>query len=212
MKVLPNQPLGVKLISKTLIDPIFVIDYPAYIDGSWFVPNSVYRILGNSTPIEDLLWAFLWVYFAIMFWEHFLDTSGAHKHFSKNLKYFLILGIVLLFGFFSAYFLKPEILNEPYFYLKFGLVLFALPIAGTLFRFHKLIPKVLAIGIYFFFVSFLAELVGLKGSHWYFNGENFIATFNLLGHKLPLEEIVFWWSLGVPGIICWYELFGDDRK
>src|SRR3989344_735451 len=101
----------------------FVIDYPAYIDGSWFVPNSVYRILGNSTPIEDLLWAFLWVYFAIMFWEHFLDTSGAHKHFSKNLKYFLILGIVLLFGFFSAYFLKPEILNEPYFYLKFGLVL-----------------------------------------------------------------------------------------
>ncbi|OGN21269.1 MAG: hypothetical protein A2916_00520 [Candidatus Yanofskybacteria bacterium RIFCSPLOWO2_01_FULL_41_67] len=189
-----------------------IIDYPAYVDKSWFVPNSAFRFLDNSTPIEDIIWAFLWVFFAITFWEYFLDKSGNHRHFSRNLRYLIVLGALMLSAFFSAYFLKPEILNIPYFYLKFGLILFAVPIALVLLRFHKLIPKVFSIGLYFFFISFLTEVVGLQNKHWLFDGPHFIATFNFFGHLIPLEEIVFWWGLGVPGIICWYEFFGDDHK
>jgi hypothetical protein len=207
------------LIKKTLIfsliffaPMVFIIDYPAYLDAAWYVPNSLFRFLQNGIPIEDVIWAFLWVYFAVIFWEYFLDAGKIRDHFSKHMRYLLILLSVLLVAFFFAYFVTPKVLYEPYFYLKMGIIFVVFPLCAILIRFPQLIRKVLIIGAYFFMVSFLAEYVGLRGYHWYFPGEHFLGTLTLAGQKLPYDEIIFWWALGVPGIICWYEFFADDRK
>ena len=207
------------LIKKTLIfsiifsiPVIIVFDYPAYVDSSWFVPNSAFRFLRNGIPIEDAVWTFLLVYFAVIFWEYFIDLSKIKDRFSSNMKYLLAFLSFLLISFFTFYFFKPEVLNVPYFYIKMSGVLIIVPIGAVLLRFPKLIRKVLIIGVYFFMLFFLLEYVGLKHNQWYFAGEHYLGTFNFFGNTLPYDEIIFLWALGVPGIICWYEFFADDRK
>jgi len=207
------------LISKTLIFTLIfatvmliVLDYPVYIDRSWFVPNSAFRFLDNAIPIEDAVWCYLWVYFAIIFWEYFLDFGKAKDRISSNMRYLIIFLSSLLTSFFLLYFIKKDVLYMPYFYLKFGAVLIVLPMAGVLLRFPRLIKKVLIIGLYFFMVSFLHEYVGLRHNHWYFDGTHYLGTTMFQGHLLPYDEIIFWWALGVPSLICWYELFVDNKK
>lgn len=207
-----------KLIKKTLIfaaaltgPMVFILDYPAYLDKSWFVPNSLFRFLNNGIPIEDVVWAFLWVYFAVIFWEYFLDTGKIRDKFSKNLPYLLILLVALITAFFLAYFLKHDLLYEPYFYLKLGFVFIVIPLVGVLTGFPRLIRKISLIAVYFFMVSFLAEAVGLLQNHWYFGGEHYLGMMNFFGHALPFDEMIFWWTLGVPGVVAWYEFFADDK-
>ena len=191
---------------------IFIFDYPAYIDQVWFVPNSAFRFLGNSIPIEDVIWTYLWVYFAVIFWEYFLDSGKAKDRFSSNLRYLVIFLSSLLTGFFLLYFFKTDVLYIPYFYLKAGAALVILPVGAVLLKFPRLLRKVLIIGLYFFMVSFLHEYVGLRNYHWYFEGSHYLGTTTLAGHLIPYDEIIFWWALAVPGIICWYELFADNQR
>lgn len=218
----PSVYLSIKkpgLVKKTFIFTlifataiIFIFDYPAYIDQTWFVPNSVFRFLGNSISIEDVLWTYLWVYFAIIFWEYFLDFGKAKDRFSKNLRYLIIFLSLLLTGFFLLYFINNDVLYIPYFYLKAGVVLVILPLTIVLLKFPRLIRKVFIIGLYFFVVSLLHEYVGLRNNHWYFGGIHYLGTTIFAGQLIPYDEIIFWWALGVPGIICWYEFFADNQR
>lgn len=193
--------------------PFFLVfDYIAYVDLTWYVPNSLLRFLQNTTTIEEILWIFLWMYFAIMFWEYFLDRSKAKEKFSKFLKYFIILISVLVTGLFLAYVLKKEILVQPYFYLKLGLIFVLIPLVAFLMKFPRLLRKILLIGAYFSFVSLLFEYVGLRNGHWYFPGEHYLGVMNFFGNVLPYDELIFWIVLGVPSVIVWYEFFADDRR
>lgn len=176
------------------------------------MPNSAWRFMRGTIPVEDTIWTVLWVYFAIIFWEYFLDL-GLEKHkLDPRFRYMvgLLGGIGGIFAIF--YWLRPEYLVLPYFYLKMGMVFIVVPLILILFKFPKLIKRLVLIGIYFTAVSFLAEYVGLKNNQWLFAGQNYLLTTKLADQSLPWEEIVFWWVLGVPGLVCWYEYFVDDRK
>lgn len=193
--------------------PFFLVfDYLAYVDLTWYVPNSLLRFLRGTTTVEEMLWIFLWVYFAVMFWEYFLDKSNVKEKFSKNIKYFIILISVVVTGFFLIYFLKQELLQVSYFYLKLGLVFILFPLAAVLLKFPRLFRKVVLIGGYFLFVSLLFEYVGLRNGHWYFPGERYLGVINFFGNILPYDEIIFWCILGVPAVVVWYEFFADDRR
>lgn len=189
-----------------------VLDSPAYFDRTWFVPNSVFRFVGNSVPIEDVIWIFLWFYFAVIFWEYFLDTSRPNLKISSHVKYLILIVIGFTSVYFLFYFLKPELLYIKYYYLKLGVIFMLVPLLGVILKFPKLTRKIFIAAVYFFMVSFLAEFVGLREGHWNFPGEHFLGVMFLSGHRIPYEEIIFWWALGVPGLMCWYEFFIDDQK
>lgn len=195
-----------------VIPMTFVFDYLAFVDSTWFVPNSMFRFLGNSIPIEDVIWAVLWVYYGVMFWEYYLDTEKRGRLFPKSIRALLIFVSFLLVTFFGFYFFYRPGLYIPYFYLVLGISFGIVPMGYVLWRHSRLFPKLLAIGGYFLVVSMLTELVGLRQYHWYFGGQHYLGAITVWGHNLPYDEILFWWGIGVPAMICWYEFFADDRK
>lgn len=195
-----------------VVPMVFIFDYLAYVDQTWFVPNSAYRFLSNSIPIEDVVWAILWVYYGVMFWEYFLDTEKRKRLFPKSIKKLLVFVGSMLTIFFFLYFFYRNFLYAPYFYLGLGILFGITPLLYVLKRYPRLLPKLLILGVYFFAVSFLTEIVGLRQYHWYFGGKHYLGTLTLMGNVLPYDEILFWWAIGAPAMICWYEFFADDRK
>lgn len=191
---------------------LFVLDYAAYLDNVWYVPNSVFRFLSDGIPIEDGIWMILWVYFVVIVWEYFLDKGRNKNPFSKNTKYlFLVLGS-LLFLFFIFLNLAPQYLYQPYFFLKLGIFFEIIPLVFVLGKYPKLIPKIIMLAFYFLLTAFLVERSGLKFGHWYYPGEHYLGITKLIGKRLPFDEILFWWCLGASAVICWYEFFLDDKK
>ena len=202
----------VKFVALTAVPFWVIFDYLAYADWAWFVPNSLFRFLRGSLPIEDLIWSVVWMYAVIMWWEYFVDKGKDRPKFSKNIKYlmFILTALSIIFG--LLYFVAPNWLYFPYFYLKFGLVFVIFPMIVALWHSRKLIRKLVPLGIYFFMVSALSEWVALTHNHWFFGGAHYILKLNVWGTVLPLDEILFWWVLAAPSLICWYEMFADDWK
>lgn len=206
------------LIKKTLIFSaialigFIIVDYLTYLDLTRWVVNSQLRLMKNGLAIEDIPWAFLWVYYAVVFWEYFLDHDRVKVHLDHHFRYLMAIIACLLVLFFAAVWLKPEALTQNFLYLKLGIVLIVIPITAVLAKFPHLIRKILIIAAYFFMVNLLWEFTGLRQYHWAYTGKQFIDSFSWMGFKLPLEQVVFYWILGVPALICWYEFFADDRK
>lgn len=191
---------------------LLTIDYLAYLDNLWYVPNSFFRFLNNAIPVEDGIWMILWVYFVVVVWEYFLDKDRNKKLFNKNSKYlFLVLGGLLTI-FFVFFTFAPQYLDQRYFFLKLGIAFEAIPLILVLSKFPKLVPKVITLAAYFLLTAFLVEYSGLKFGHWYYPGAHYIGITKLVGLRLPLDEILFWWCLGASAVICWYEYFFDDKK
>jgi hypothetical protein len=190
---------------------VWGVDHMIFLDNAWDVPSKT-KIINNTVPIADLLWFVLWSYFGLVFWEYFLDHDKNKQKFSPRIKNLIVLLGVEVVIFSVLYALKSPWLAQPYFYLKGGIVLMVLPILAMLLKFPKLLRKVTIIAIYFFVLSAIIEHAGLVSGHWSFPGKNYLGTITYANQILPLEEIIFWWALGIPGIICWYEFFADDRR
>jgi hypothetical protein len=67
-------------------------------------------------------------------------------------------------------------------------------------------------GAYFFYLSFLYEILAIHYGWWGFHSENFIGWFSILGTKFPLEELVWWIMLFALAVLSCYEYFDDDEK
>lgn len=207
-----------KIIGKSVIFSLiamlgisWLFAYMIYKDNGWYV-GSAFRLMRGVISADEIIWGGLWAYFGVIFWEYFLDHDKNKVKFSPKIRYLIILMGIQLVVFFSLYFLDSPWLTQPFFYLKFGLVILIPMVILAIFKFPRLIRKLLAIGTYFFFISVLVEYVGLRQGHWLFLGKNYIGSIKLAGETLPFEEIFFWIILGVPGLICWYEIFADDRR
>lgn len=209
----PDQVKKVFLFSLILSVPLgVVIDYIATIDGSWFVPISVFpfRLFG-VVPIEDLIWGFFLIYSIVIFYEHFLDKGG-HKLIDKRMKYLIWPLVILLLVFFILLFIKPALLIIPYAYLWLGVTLFLIPTIAFLSFFPRLLSKYVITASYFFILAIIFELTGLQLNQWVFPGENFIGWVELFGHRFPFEEFFFWFVMAAVSILTYYEFFDDDRK
>ncbi len=148
-----------KFISRSLVFSLviglplmFVIDYIAHITRTWLIPFSIinFRFLGYVT-IEVLVWAVLYCYYIVMFYEYFLDRHVSIPKYGKNMRLLVLFVLLLLALFFSVFLISPAYLNIPYFYLVFGLVLVLLPILLVLLNFPRLFSKLLKATAYFFF-------------------------------------------------------------
>ncbi|PIN79686.1 hypothetical protein COV16_02945 [Candidatus Woesearchaeota archaeon CG10_big_fil_rev_8_21_14_0_10_34_8] len=189
-----------------------VIDYIATIDKAWTVIVSIfpYRLFG-VIPIEDFIFGFIFVYSIIIFYEHFLD-KGKHKLIDKRMKYFIMPLILMLIVFFFVLITTPEILVIKYAYLWLGIIFLLIPTVTFLSFFPRLLSKYAKTAVYFFIIAFLFELTALQLNQWTFEGVHFIGWFEVLGHRFPIEEPIFYFTLCTTAILSYFEFFDDDRK
>lgn len=201
------------IVAMLSIPFVVIIDYLGVLNKSWYIPTTVFgfRLL-DVIVIEQFVWGYLWAFSAIIFYEYFLDFGKRSDSISKNIKYLATFTLTLLAVFFLFLFIRPGLLHIEYFYLKGGVVLIFLPLITFLTFFPKFLAKYLKVGVYFFGLSLLFELVALHTHQWTFPGQSFIGFITLFGLRLPFEEVLVWFVLGVSGALSYYEFFVDDKK
>ncbi len=110
------------------------------------------------------------------------------------------------------YFFLPSLLNIPYFYLWFGIILLLVPVVAQFMTHSRMDMKILKTSAYFFYLTFIYEVTALQLGWWDFPGSKFIGWVTILGVKFPIEELAFWIFLFSMAIISYYEFFDDDEK
>ena len=182
------------------------------INGAYIISNSIFpfRIFGIST-IELYIYAFFWILFPILFYEHFLDRGKKKDTLSSWTKY-LFYGITVLASAVVVFlYANPDLLHIPYCYFIMALFFIFITLVAFLLYYPKLILKYVFVACYFFFFMFIFELAALHNHQWIFPGQ-FIGMVSILHYQFPFEEFFFWMIFGTPAILMYYELFADDRK
>lgn len=210
-----RTPGGIKrALIFTLIADIFsffVADYLAVSDLSWYVPTTIFpfRIYG-ILAIEDFIWGILTAYTVLIVYEHFVD-KGSHKLVGSHLK--TLVGILATIAglFFLGGALNGSFIKIPYVYLLGGLFGILMPTVVILAVYPKFIGSMIKVGTYFLIVNFLHELTALELHQWTFPGVHFLGWVEVIGHRFPLEEFVYFIFLTPVALLCYFEYFDDDR-
>jgi hypothetical protein len=163
----------------------------------------------NLVPLDVIVWLVLWVFYIIVFYEHFFKhkhTGGLSPRYFRSL---VVATIVLLISS-TLYFFYPAALNLPYTYFILGFIAFILSI---FFIFHEraLIKSFILTGFYFFVLYVIFEFTSLSLGHWAFPGK-YVATILFFNFTIPFEEFFFWIMLSSPILLSFYEFLVDDIK
>lgn len=192
----------------------FLFAYIANLGKAWKWPvtNHVLQnvLLLGVVPVTDVIWVALWVFYIVLFYEHFLEHDRRDvvgKLFSLAWMPGLAVFALIIFSSFFA----PALFAWPYAYFFLGLLTLP-PCVYLLCKKPMLLTKILVPSLFFVPLHLLIELVGLHLDHWRFTGE-YLATVHFLGGGMvPIEEFVTWILLGAFITICYYELYIDDMK
>jgi len=203
----------VALFSSFSIPLAIIADYLVVSDQLWFVPKTVFpfRILG-ITPLENIIFLFLMVFFVTMFYENFFDKKIKHSLIDKRMKFLVVTLLILSVLFFTLLYIRPELLLISYAYFWIGLVIILIPIVLFLYHFPSFLLSYIKTTAYFFGLFFVFELVGLKLNQWTFPGTNFIGWVEIFGFRFPLEEVIFWFGLLAAVILSYYYFFDEGLK
>jgi hypothetical protein len=120
---------------------------------------------------------------------------------------FALLSFFIFFAYFSPTFLKID-----YSYLALGTIFGIIPLSIFLFKFPNFSVRFSKATLYFLFLAFVIEYVGLKLNHWTFPGTHFIGMASFFGFLIPYEEIMIYFVLSTPAVLSYYEFFDDDRR
>ena len=162
-------------------------------------------------PVDIFIWAYLYIYFIVAFYEHFLDEDKYKGKMSKNIGYWLSFALFLVILFLVIYLVNKNLLVVSNFYFIIILFMFVMPIITICWMFPSLVKKIAIQGTYFFFLSIVYELVALNIGHWEFSRSHVVGWIELFGFGFAFEEFV-WLMLAVPAVICLYEIIADDKK
>ncbi len=192
-----------------------IVEYFGHASNTWSFPPSVFPVtIFGSVIVEVLVWAFFNVYYVILFYEYFLDHHVTRHLWEPRMKY-LLMGLLVAFVIFLFVILKLAVPPIPYFYFFFGIVVFAVPVTLQFSAYShrkKVLMKMLKTAAYFFYLSFLYEILALQYGWWGFHSDNFVGWISLLGTKFPIEELVWWIMLFALAVLSCYEFFDDDER
>lgn len=197
---------GVAMILLTAIDIVF------YANHQWqLVSGFKSRFLGLVAWEDFPLW-FLWVYFPVIYWEHFFEKESRERVWSSRMSR---LGAATVFAFLAivtVWMWMPKMVLIPYFYLVATAIFVVIPLSLELWNHPRLKGKFLRIGIYFAYVGILYELTALSLGHWFYPSSQFIGWVEVFGLRFPIEELFAWILLGAGAILSWYEYFDDHVR
>jgi hypothetical protein len=195
------------------IPSIIIIDYIAHLTGQWLIPNSILPFrLFNFVSIEVIFWAIMNVYCVVTFYEYFMDRRLKNKVIEPHLKFLFVLLLLVIIVFLGLYYIVPNLLYIPYFYLCFGITLILIPSILHFIKHPKLILRFFETAAYFFFLTSVYEITALKLGWWNFPSKQFIGWIRILDVRFPVEELMFWLILFTVAVLTFYEYFDDDEK
>lgn len=191
------------------ITSLFIIDYIGQINRAWLT-STIFpvKILG-AVPLENFIWGLLWAVLILVVYEVFVDARHSNPKISKNYKWFIIMMVGLFIAFFTLIVHNPP--RTTFAYLKFFVPIHILPIIYIIVRHPNLVPKLIKISLILFIFFLIYEIIGLHFNFWSFPGE-YIATTEMFGVVIPLEEFLLWIILISATVVAWYEEFVDDLK
>ncbi len=190
---------------------VLVVNYITTVSDVWDDTTMFwgFRLL-NAIHIETFIWAFLYSYFIIVFYEYFLHRDKKERT-NKRLKnlVFILGAISFIFG--VIYFLNKELLIIQHFYIIFVVLFFFIPTGSILIKYPKLIKNVTLESIYFVFFLLTYEIVAISLGLWSFPGNSYIGMVSVLGVTFPFEELL-WILFCIPAFLCVYEFFDDKLE
>ncbi len=179
------------------------LDYLAHATGLWIVATELPRVYG-AAALESGWWGLLFVIYVIGFHERFLD-DGEFDYFKKKFSAFeavAFLSLVLIV--FGIEF--PSTFRFPLLYLMFIGPLVIAPVVYGIYE-----AGVTSLGIttvYFTYANFIHEIAALEVGAWNFpmTRTSAVATLEILGHSLPVEEFLVYMVLTAPAVVCYHHL------
>lgn len=192
---------------------IIVIDYIAHVNGQWLIPHSIlpWRLF-TFVSLEVVLWAVMNGFVVVAFYALFIDRTRDRELVRPRLRRLTALFLAIFLVFVVLYAGGSVGLHIPYFYLLFGTVLILIPIAIELSRHPMLLRKFIPPALYFFYLSFVYEIVALHLGWWRFPGTQYVGWVSVARVRFPLEEFAFWLMLLSMAILSFYEAFDDDNR
>ncbi|MDD2697003.1 MAG: hypothetical protein PHE52_02505 [Candidatus Pacebacteria bacterium] len=199
-----------KILLFSVISTLFFappIELAARLANAWDV-QSIFPRPFDLIPLENMLFAFLNVFWVLSFYEYFVDRDTA-GFVSKRLKYLLGIYCLAAVLIYSLYFYNHEVIALNYFQLAVPvLIIPSLIFFLTIPSLYKIKKAVLPTA-FFALIFFVYELVSLRIGSWWWPGEYFL-SFSLAGKVFPLDDIIIWYLFSTPVLIGGYELFADD--
>lgn len=150
-------------------------------------------------------------YFILIFYEYFINKHRSKEIWGPRMKYLVGFELFIFISFLIVLFILPRLLNIPYFYFKWGIILTLFPFLVQLFKYPKTTAKFFLEAAYFFYLHFIYEVAALNLGWWSFPGK-FIGWVNIFNVAFPIEEVLFWFILLALSILSYYEFFDDDEK
>jgi hypothetical protein len=204
------------LFSVILLPVAGIFDYVMESTGGWhtFSIADSWRIFGHVS-LENIIWAFWFVYFLVMFYEVFIDHHVRDRVYDKKIRFLFLIVFLSSTLFLLALFFNPEVLDIGQSYLKMGILILVTPLLFIPIRARKSFHKLIKAGFYFSVLYLGYELVALSLGHWIFPAEpdQYLGIIKFgEGIILPYEEVIFWVLLSAVSILAVFEFFDDDCK
>jgi hypothetical protein len=185
----------------------FAIELSSRLANTWDVQSILPRILG-LIPLENMLFAFLNIFWVLSFYEYFVDEDTTKK-ISGKFKYLVILFCLFSLIIFSLYFYNPSIVEMNYF--TTAIIILIIPSIILFYKKPILLKKTILPTLFFAIIFFIYEIVSIKIGSWWWPGE-YLKTFVIFGKVFPLDDIIIWYFLSTITLIGGYEFFADDWK
>jgi hypothetical protein len=185
----------------------FAIELSSRLANTWDVQSILPRLFG-LIPLENMLFAFLNIFWVLCFYEYFVDKDKTIK-ISKKFKYLVALFCLFSLIIFSIYFYDSNKIAMNYF--TTAIIVLIIPAIIIFSKKPKLLKKIILPLIFFAIVFFIYELISLKIGSWWWPGE-YLLPIKMFGKVLPLDDIIIWYFLSTITLIGGYEFFADDWK
>lgn len=203
-----------KILPATLVIGLlaFALDILLVHNLAWTPYRSTFSWQIFGVPPEEVVWFFLHIFYIIVWYEHFVDDEATIRISGR-------FGSLALFGVFSvalaaiAVYAFPAASRIPYAYSSIAACTMLPILAYALVRRRLLVRKILPLAIFFALFALVMEITAVRMGLWSFpNTGNYLGLVTLCGATFPIEEIIFWMTLG-PGVaIMYYELYADDGR
>jgi hypothetical protein len=185
----------------------FAIELSSRLANTWDVQSTLPRILG-VIPLENMLFAFLNIFWVLCFYEYFVDRDTTVK-ISQKFRYLIILFCLFSLIIFSLYLYNPSTIRMNYFTM--AIIILIIPSIIIFGRNPRILKKTILPTLFFAIVFFIYEVVSLQIGSWWWPGE-YLKTFIIFGKVFPLDDIIIWYFLSTITLIGGYEFFADDGK
>lgn len=188
-------------------------EFMAMYSKAWIINPSYLLFSGTIfgvVSLDEVIWYFLWTAFAITFYEHFIEHDKkwtVSPHIYKGILFALFMNMIV----FSIFHFAPQFLLIRHAYFILGICAIV-PMFWLLNIHPKLFLKFVPITLFFAPIYLGHDIVAIEKGWWSFTGTYVFGGLNIMGHLLPLEEILFWIVLGSAVMASYHEIFLDDRK